>query len=80
MFYNENTDGTRHLNHTITEISESGNGLISFIFDEMALDINTPTAEEADDERLYNLAGLQVSPDFRGIVVRKGKKTIISRP
>ena len=71
--YNTNAEGDKLMHHTITEISETSDGLISFIFDEESLGM-TPNIATDEDGCTYNLAGQKVSPSYHGIVVRNGKK------
>lgn len=73
--YNPNPEGEKLMNHTITEISESADGLISFIFDSEALDIDFHYALPSDS-RLYNLSGQRVSGNYSGIIIQEGKKTL----
>ena len=73
--YNPNAEGDKLMHHSISEISESSDGLISFIFDEEALRIS-PLPAPPLGECLYNLSGQKVSYNYRGIIVQNGKKTI----
>ena len=78
--FNENAEGDKLMHHSISEISESDNGLISFIFDEEALKTISLLASPAG-ESLYNLGGQKVSAGYQGIAVRKrhdGKTQLIS--
>ena len=74
--YNFNVEGTQMMNHAITEISESDDGLISFTFDEQALGIAAPETfcQEKQinwQDATYNLGGQQVAPSYRGIVIKR---------
>ena len=42
--FNDNAEGDKLMNHSITEIAEHGGGHISFTFDEEALGLETPAA------------------------------------
>lgn len=78
--FNENAEGDKLMHHSISEISESDNGLISFIFDEEALK-TIPLLASPAGESLYNLGGQKVSAGYQGIAVRKrhdGKTQLIS--
>lgn len=76
-FFNLNAEGNKKMSHTFTEISESANGLISFIFDEEALGI-----DEIKDEKLkmetdvYDLSGRQMINGKlpKGVYIKNGKK------
>ena len=73
--YNENADGELFLNHSITEITESEDGLISFIFDEEELGILPVNLNLNDNlnEGIYNLSGQRLSKPQRGINIINGK-------
>lgn len=78
--YNFNAEGTKTMNHTITGIDESDDGLISFIFDEMALGMEGPvSAPDIKVEGYYDLQGRQAEGRElqKGIYVTKGKKIMI---
>jgi len=73
--FNENADGQKLMNHSITEISESEDGLISFIFDEEALGIDDFRLRTTDNgpQTIYNLSGQRLSRPQRGINIINGK-------
>ena len=73
--FNENAEGDRLMHHSITEISESSDGLISFIFDEEALSIQ-PTFSLSKREEAYDLSGRKWSTP-QGICIKDGKKILI---
>ncbi len=79
LLYNPNAEGDSLMHHSIFEISESSDGLISFIFDEDPTGI-TPPLLGRDGERLYNLAGYQIvnreASNRRGIIIKGGKKIL----
>lgn len=81
-FFNKNADGDYLMHHAITEISESDNGLISFVFDEEALAIPKDPEELLDTgetgRTVYNLSGQQVAKGKRhGIYIQGDKKLLI---
>ena len=68
--YNPNAEGNKLMPHAITEISESEDGQISFIFDEEALGIGgikneelRMKNEEFNDGTVYDLSGRKVSAE-----------------
>ncbi|MBR1499004.1 MAG: M6 family metalloprotease domain-containing protein [Bacteroidaceae bacterium] len=74
--YNANADGAMTMNHSITNISETADGRISFIFDEGADGISAPLAFREKNtktlsEAMYNLGGQQVAPGYHGIVIQR---------
>lgn len=74
--FNPNAEGNKQMLHSITEISESSDGLISFIFDEEALAISAPPSSSIlpHTSSIYNLAGQMVNgKSYRGIVIEKGQ-------
>ncbi len=73
--YNSNLEGKKLMNHSITEITESADGLISFIFDSEALGIGRRPSFP-NETHLYNLSGQRVSENYSGIIIQEGKKTI----
>ncbi len=77
--FNKNAENDYLMHHSISEISESDDGLISFIFDEGTSGIMSPSTS-AEEGFFYNLSGLKVSPDYKGIVIKNGKKTFIHNP
>ena len=79
--FNTNAEGDKFMHHSITEISESEDGRISFIFDEEALDINeVQNSQSQTQNSLFNLAGQKVTHEYRGIIVQQGKKVVIPNP
>ena len=77
--FNKNAEGDYLMHHSISEISESDKGLISFTFDEGTSGIMSPSTS-AEEGLYYNLSGLKVSQDYKGIVIKNGKKTFIHNP
>ena len=63
--YNMNADGSTYMDHSFTEISESADGLISFIFDEEVLGIGdaeriNDKGQMINDNAVYDLAGRRI--------------------
>ena len=89
MLYNPNAEGNKLMPHAISEISESEDGRISFIFDEEALGIGgieneelRMKNEESKDGTVYDLSGRRVSGEAKaslrpGIYIVNGKKMIM---
>ena len=89
MLYNPNAEGNKLMPHAISEISESEDGLISFIFDEEALGIGgieneelRMKNEESKDGTVYDVSGRRVSGEAKaslrpGIYIVNGKKMIM---
>ena len=83
--YNPNANGDKLMNHSITEITESADGLISFIFDEEALGLNeVHSSQSIVHSDIYDLSGralstfnAQRSTLRRGIYIQDGKKLLI---
>ena len=73
--FNPNAEGDYLMHHSITEITESSDGLISFIFDEEALGIKTTdNRQQTTDNVIYNLSGQRLSKPQKGINIINGKK------
>lgn len=73
--YNPNAEGDLLMHHSITEITESSDNLISFIFDEEALGINSiGKGQSAKDNCIYNLSGQRLTKPQKGINIINGKK------
>ena len=77
--YNPNAEGDELMHHSFSEISESQDGLISFIFDEEALGISSIQGSESiKQNRIYDLSGQMVNGNWlKGIFIKEGKKTLI---
>ena len=81
--YNLNAEGDMLMHHSISEISESREGLINFIFDEEALGINSSLENERQQSHIYDLSGKMVDGKWlndkwqKGIFIKEGKKTLI---
>lgn len=75
-FYNDNAEGNKQMNHTITGISESSDGHISFVFDEKALRVSR-IFHEKKDEDFFDLCGRKCPVTTRGIYIQNGKKLMI---
>ena len=71
--FNENTDGQKLMNHSITEIAESEDGLISFIFDDEELGIRDVNANHNVNKAIYNLSGQRLCKPQKGINIINGK-------
>lgn len=75
--YNPNAEGNYLMNHSISQISESDDGLISFIFDEEALGIRSSLMEEGRGKGIiYDLQGRKWSEPAKGIYIQDGKKVL----
>jgi hypothetical protein len=72
--YNPNANGEKLMNHSISEISESSDGLISFIFDEEALKLENINADLNLNNGIYNLAGQRLAKPQKGFNIINGKK------
>jgi len=70
-FFNNNAEGNKRINHSFTEITETTDGYISFIFDEEALAINPATAHT--DAAVYDLQGRKVNVQMENIQMVNGK-------
>ena len=86
--YNENAEGNLLMNHSFTEISESADGLISFIFDEDILlgidEIKNEKLKMKNEEAVYDLSGRKIANSqssnrklLRGLYIQDGKKILI---
>lgn len=76
--YNPNAEGDKLMHHSISEISESSNGLISFIFDEEALgieDVNLNVNLKLN-EATYDLQGRRWTKSS-SIAIREGRKIVL---
>jgi hypothetical protein len=63
------------MDHSITEITESADGLISFVFDSEALGIGSRSTFPTETQR-YNLNGQRVYGNYSGIIIQEGKKIL----
>ena len=79
--YNENAEGDLFMHHSITGITESEEGLISFIFDEEALNLKDPKALQDSQKPIFDLSGRQIVNRKlsncqipSGIYIQDGKK------
>ena len=62
-------------NKAYLKVVSGGVKALQIVFgDDEATGITVPEAEEAEEGVLYNIAGQQVTADFKGIVIKKGKK------
>ena len=70
--YNYNAEGTKMMNHSLSGIRETADGLIGFTFDENALGIAAPPRWQSvqGSGAIYNLKGQQVQPQERGLVIK----------
>lgn len=75
--YNKNAEGSKTMNHSISEISESSDGLISFIFDEEALGIEN--VNDNVNEAVYDLQGRKWSKPAKGNIYIQGNKKLLKR-
>ena len=73
--YNSNLEGKKLMDHSITEITESADGLISFVFDSEALGIGSRSTFPTETQR-YNLNGQRVYENYSGIIIQEGKKIL----
>lgn len=71
-FFNKNAEGDYLMHHSITEITESPDGLISFVFDEEALGISS--APSRKEGYIYDLQGRRQDKPLKGIYIQDGKK------
>lgn len=79
-FYNLNAEGDFLMHHAIAQISESADGLISFIFDDEALSIKgCQESGEMSQNDIYDLQGRKVSKPSKGIYLQGGKKKLLTR-
>ena len=72
--FNKNAEGDKLMHHSITQISESPIGQISFIFDELALE--TPSVSAATgEESVYDLYGrkMAIGKSLKGIYIIRSK-------
>jgi len=80
-FFNKNAEGDLLMHHSITHISESADGFISFYFDigDEALALNNPKALDDPKGPLFTLAGQQIEANAKspGIYIRGGKKLFV---
>ena len=84
--FNDNTEGTKFLNITIDNITESDDGLISFRFLPWPLPksdssgISVASHPQAPSHRIYNLQGRQMGTDLNtlppGIYIINGQKVV----
>lgn len=77
--FNTNADGEKLMNHSITEIKESRDGYISFIFDEEALGIDEIRNEKLKlDNNAYDLSGCKITNSQKPkLYIQNGKKLYI---
>ncbi|MBR5394467.1 MAG: M6 family metalloprotease domain-containing protein [Bacteroidaceae bacterium] len=76
--FNENANGEKLMNHSITEIKETREGYISFIFDEEALGIDEIKNEKLKgNNNIYDLSGRKCSMPAKGIYIQEGRKLYI---
>lgn len=79
-FYNLNAEGDFLMHHAIAQISESADGLISFIFDDEALSIKgCQESGGMSQNDIYDLQGRKVSKPSKGIYLQGGKKKLLTR-
>lgn len=82
--YNENAEGDKLMHHSITEISESDRGLISFIFDEAALGLESIlNSKSIIPNEVYDLSGRRITNSelLNGIYIKQssdGKTRLIN--
>lgn len=71
-FFNANAEGNKLMNHSITEISETSRGYISFIFDEEALGLKANhDAQFMIHNDIFDLSGRKCSKPTKGIYIRR---------
>ena len=77
--FNKNAEGDYLMHHSITEISESSDGLISFIFDEEALGIREVNFNANLNDAVYDLQGRRWSKPAKGRIYIQGNKKLLIR-
>ena len=77
--FNKNAEGDYLMHHSITEISESSDGLISFIFDEEALGIREVNFNANLNDAVYDLQGRRWSKPAKGRIYIHGNKKLLIR-
>ena len=74
-FYNNNAEGDKLMNHSLTEISES-DGYINFIFDEEALGFESiQNLKFKNQNEVYDLSGRKLSKPAKGVYIIKNRQT-----
>ena len=73
--YNRNANGNKFLDHEITDIEESADGLISFRFDGATDDdaIRAVKNHTMAPDVFYNTLGQRVSGNYKGLLITEGK-------
>lgn len=77
--FNKNAEGDYLMHHSITEITESGEGLISFIFDEEALGIREVKLNANLNDAVYDLQGRRWSKPAKGRIYIQGNMKLLIR-
>ena len=76
QFYNNNAEGNKQMGHAITEISESADGSISFVFDEEAMGIESiQNLKFKIQDEVYDLSGRKLSRPAKGVYIIKNGQT-----
>ena len=81
--WNPNSNGDLTMNATITDITKSAEGIISFhcVAPEVPTSLNTPPstlhAQRSTLNRYYTLEGRPVDHPSKGVVIRQGKKIVV---
>ena len=77
--YHANADGRKFLGRPIEQITEDGNGRISFVFDGgEGNGINDIAADKASSSAIYNLQGVRTgNTNVSGVYVKNGRKIMV---
>ena len=76
--YHANADGRKFLGRPIEQITEDGNGRISFVFDGGdGNGINDIATDNTTSSAMYNLQGIRVgNTNVPGVYVKNGRKVL----
>jgi hypothetical protein len=77
--YHANADGRKFLGRPIEQITEDGNGRISFVFDGGEGDgINGIAIDKTSSSAIYNLQGVRTgNTNVSGVYVKNGRKIMV---
>ncbi len=77
--YHANADGRKFLGRPIEQITEDGNGRISFVFDGgEGNGINDIAADKTSSSAIYNLQGVRTgNTNVSGVYVKNGRKVMV---
>lgn len=78
MMFNENSDGSKLLSKSITNIQMTDDGLISFDFmGGNPAGISTPHNQSShENAEVYNMMGQRMTTPYKGLFIKNGKKYI----